>query len=242
MAMAVRAVTAAAKSFRHPSTMGLKHVERVAWLIPCALIPLLLLAPKTGRLPAPDSTTRRSWRSALRLLNKYVKKIRRAAQAGKARRSEQSLRALILERGLFDPQFYVEQYPDVAQWTTGALDPLAHYIRYGGAEGRNPSADFDAQFYLATNADVRNARLNPLVHYLQHGEAEGRLVRQVNGPGPRSAAGGAGNSRMGRTGRRPRRAAHGLARCRYRHPGVPGFGRNGELPLYGAAQPACRRP
>jgi O-antigen biosynthesis protein len=124
------------------------------------------------------------------LLNKYVKKIRKAAQAGKVRRSEQSLRALILERGLFDEQFYIEQYPDVAQWTTGALDPLAHYIRYGGAEGRNPSADFDAKFYLATNADVRNARMNPLVHYLQHGEAEGRLVRQVNVPAraPRPAA------------------------------------------------------
>jgi O-antigen biosynthesis protein len=126
----------------------------------------------------------------LRLLDKFVKKIRRAVQAGKARRSEQSLRALILERGLFDPQFYVDQYPDVAQWTTGALDPLAHYIRYGGAEGRNPSADFDAKFYLATNADVRNARLNPLVHYLQHGEAEGRLARQVAIPAraPRPAA------------------------------------------------------
>jgi O-antigen biosynthesis protein len=126
----------------------------------------------------------------LRLLNKYLKKIRRAAQAGKARRSEQGLRALILERGLFDPQFYLEQYPDVAQWTTGDLDPLAHYIRYGGVEGRNPGADFDAKFYLQANADVRNAGLNPLVHYLQHGEAEGRLVRPVAVPAraPRPAA------------------------------------------------------
>lgn len=126
----------------------------------------------------------------MRLLSKYVKKIAKAAQAGKVRRSEQGLRALILERGLFDPQFYVEQYPDVAQWTTGALDPLAHYIRYGGAEGRNPSADFDAKFYLATNADVRNARLNPLVHYLQYGEEEGRLIRPVKVPAraPRPAA------------------------------------------------------
>jgi hypothetical protein len=141
-------------------------------------------APKTGRLPgdAPDSITRRSWRSALRLLNKYVNKIRKATQAGKVRRSEQGLRTLILERGLFDAQFYLEQYPDVAQWTTGDLDPLAHYIRHGGAEGRNPSADFDAKFYLATNADVRNAGLNPLVHYLQYGEEEGRLVRQVKVP------------------------------------------------------------
>jgi O-antigen biosynthesis protein len=118
----------------------------------------------------------------LRLLNSYVKKIRKAARAGRNLRKELRLRTLILERGLFDAEFYVEQYPDVAEWATGDQDPLAHYIRHGGVEGRNPGPDFDAQFYLATNADVRNARLNPLVHYLEYGEAEGRLIRQVTMP------------------------------------------------------------
>jgi glycosyltransferase involved in cell wall biosynthesis len=116
----------------------------------------------------------------LGLLHKHIGRIRKVAKSGRARLEERRLRALILKRGLFDAQFYVEHYPDVAVSPAASADPLAHYIRYGGIEGRNPSADFDAQYYLATNADVRNANVNPLIHYIRYGEREGRSTRKVS--------------------------------------------------------------
>ncbi|MBA9071309.1 hypothetical protein FHR71_005089 [Methylobacterium sp. RAS18] len=54
------------------------------------------------------------------------------------------------------------------------MDPLAHYVRYGAAEGRDPSAGFDGKAYLAAYGDVAAAGLNPMLHYLQYGAAEGR--------------------------------------------------------------------
>ncbi|RVT82070.1 glycosyltransferase [Rhodobacteraceae bacterium CCMM004] len=39
--------------------------------------------------------------------------------------------------GFFDPQWYLEVYPDVA---ASGMDPLRHYLRYGRQEGRRPCA------------------------------------------------------------------------------------------------------
>ena len=57
-------------------------------------------------------------------------------------------------------------------WTSA--NPLGHYLKYGGAEGRDPHPDFDSSFYLQSNADVAAAGVNPLVHYLSSGGLEGR--------------------------------------------------------------------
>ena len=53
------------------------------------------------------------------------------------------------------------------RWTTTA---------FGWREGRDPSAGFDTQGYLAANPDVAAAGLNPLDHYLQCGVYEGRDI------------------------------------------------------------------
>ena len=53
------------------------------------------------------------------------------------------------------------------------MNPLAHYLRYGAAEGRIRT-DFDSSFYLDTYQDVRASGLNPLVHYVRYGRNEGR--------------------------------------------------------------------
>ena len=73
---------------------------------------------------------------------------------------------------LFDPDYYLERYPDVAR---SGQDPLTHFLYYGGFEGRQPHPDFDTAFYLESNPDVVAGGLNPLVHFLQYGAAEGRL-------------------------------------------------------------------
>src|SRR6476659_9702868 len=42
---------------------------------------------------------------------------------------------LISRSGLFDAKWYVEQYPEVRR---SGLAPIVHYLREGGAQGRNP--------------------------------------------------------------------------------------------------------
>ena len=74
---------------------------------------------------------------------------------------------------LFDRRFYLEQNPDVKK---AGLDPIKHYLAYGAADGRNPSANFDGSFYLQHYSDVALSGLNPLVHFLRFGQAEGRVA------------------------------------------------------------------
>lgn len=75
----------------------------------------------------------------------------------------------ILESGLFDDQWYLANYPDIAAAT---YPPLLHYLLHGALEGRSPGPDFDASWYLSRYADI--AGLNPLLHYIDHGRHEGR--------------------------------------------------------------------
>jgi GT2 family glycosyltransferase len=97
----------------------------------------------------------------------------------------EKLRFELLASGLFDPDFYLDRYPDVA--ATGA-DPVAHYLRLGWREGREPSPRFDAALYVESYPDVAEARANPLVHYLRYGRAEGRIARPLPRPAPPPAA------------------------------------------------------
>ena len=52
----------------------------------------------------------------------------------------------------FDEAYYLRSYPDVAQF---GGTPLEHYLEYGWKEGRDPSAGFSTDGYLAVNGDVR---------------------------------------------------------------------------------------
>jgi GT2 family glycosyltransferase len=72
---------------------------------------------------------------------------------------------------LFDEQWYLQRYPDVAR---ARKDPVLHYVRSGAKKGRDPNPLFDSDWYLAQNPDVAAAGRNPLEHYLSHGAAEGR--------------------------------------------------------------------
>ena len=74
---------------------------------------------------------------------------------------------------IFDATYYLAHNPDVA---AAGVDPLGHYLTFGWAEGRQPSAWFDSNYYLQQNPDVAAARMNPLIHYDQFGWQEGRLA------------------------------------------------------------------
>ena len=84
--------------------------------------------------------------------------------------------ALIRKSELFDASRYLEHNPDVAQ---AGVDPVRHYLLYGGFEGRDPSPNFDSKLYLEMYPDVQAAGINPLVHYLRYGQKEGRATQHV---------------------------------------------------------------
>jgi hypothetical protein len=80
---------------------------------------------------------------------------------------------LLKKSGLFDEAWYLAENEDVAKEGT---DPVEHFIRYGAAEGRNPSPTFDLRKYLEINPDVAIACMNPFIHFVKFGKAENRSL------------------------------------------------------------------
>jgi GT2 family glycosyltransferase/glycosyltransferase involved in cell wall biosynthesis len=54
------------------------------------------------------------------------------------------------------------------------MDPLCHFLRYGGTERRKPHPLFDSSYYLALYPDVARSGLNPVLHFLRFGGLERR--------------------------------------------------------------------
>lgn len=84
---------------------------------------------------------------------------------------------IIRNSSLFEPDWYVNRYPDVAH---SASDPAEHFLVFGGSERRHPSAHFDTAKYLQLHPDVKQTGLNPLLHYELHGRHEGRAIAPVS--------------------------------------------------------------
>lgn len=80
---------------------------------------------------------------------------------------------LLYTSDLFDADWYLETYPDIAD---AGVDPAEHYLKYGAEEGRLPSAYFDGNWYLQRYPDIADSKLNPLIHYLKFGQNEGRTA------------------------------------------------------------------
>ena len=80
----------------------------------------------------------------------------------------------------FDPAWYLASYPDVA---AAGVDPFAHYVIDGAAEGRTPRPDaaiidptelFDPSYYLIGGPDLGEHGDDPLEHFCLYGWREGR--------------------------------------------------------------------
>jgi GT2 family glycosyltransferase len=78
---------------------------------------------------------------------------------------------LLKKSELFDADYYVRTYPDVAR---AGVDAFKHYLFRGRYEGRSPSAGFDPDFYLLDNPSVATSGLPAIDHYLRWGKSEGR--------------------------------------------------------------------
>ena len=71
--------------------------------------------------------------------------------------------------GFFDAEWYLNRYPDVE---TCGLEPIAHFIHWGAAEGRDPNPWFDSRRYMQRYPDVAATGMPPLLHYMVTGAAE----------------------------------------------------------------------
>lgn len=81
--------------------------------------------------------------------------------------------ALIITSELFDTEWYLKAYPDVAN---ESINPAEHYLRFGASEGRRPGPDFDGVWYLQRYPDVAQTGINPLLHFVKFGRSEGRTA------------------------------------------------------------------
>ena len=86
-------------------------------------------------------------------------------------RIPKELRRAVEGSGLFDPEWYARNNPDVAK---AGVDPLSHFLRFGDIEGRPPGPSFDSDSYAQAWPDVASSGMGPLEHFLRIGRAEGR--------------------------------------------------------------------
>lgn len=134
---------------------------------------------KIARLEANEEIVRRETSEKIAMLEARERELvlkrfnekrpNRLVQMFKFRRSYAALR----QSSLFDETWYLEQNTDVKG---AGVDALKHYIRFGAAEGRDPSPSFATIRYLSINQDVLEAGVNPLLHYEMHGRKEGRSL------------------------------------------------------------------
>lgn len=80
---------------------------------------------------------------------------------------------VIAGSGLFDADWYLRTYPDVAAI---AMPPIQHYLKHGARELRDPGPGFSTKGYLRANPDVAESGMNPLLHFVRHGRGEGRAT------------------------------------------------------------------
>lgn len=125
------------------------------------------------RLTAPIRATKRAIKAGVKPLRSLGKLVRGAMIIPKRTHLFSRAKRVIEGSGLFDQQYYLEAYPDVR---ASGMNPIVHYVRFGAAEGRNPSEAFNTSFYLSSFPDVASANINPLYHYIVFGQHENKLI------------------------------------------------------------------
>src|ERR1035437_5912121 len=83
--------------------------------------------------------------------------------------SQRDFEAILLS-GVFDQDYYLKTYPDVAK---AGENPLLHYLESGRFEKRKASETFDPAAYLEANPAVANSGIEPFLHYVLIGRAAG---------------------------------------------------------------------
>lgn len=112
---------------------------------------------RAGTTKGTASVTMVEAREMLALVDRQSEKLREAismlhgADAAKGPLGE-DWAAAVARSGLFDANWYLVDNPDVAD---AGIDPLQHYLEFGGREGRRPSPYFDGDAYLDANPRLK---------------------------------------------------------------------------------------
>jgi hypothetical protein len=109
----------------------------------------------TDHLPAAPSVQRHSvpWR------RRWWRSMTMSATGRALQRDVQ----LLHQSDLFDPEWYLTEYPDIAR---SSMDPAEHYLRFGAYEGRDPGPLFSTDAYRRDHPEAERSGINPLVHFL----------------------------------------------------------------------------
>jgi hypothetical protein len=67
-------------------------------------------------------------------------------------------------RRIFDAEFYLRKYADVA---AAGGDPFRHYLEYGASEGRKPHPLFDHDYYVLNCPEARDGSEPSIFHFLK---------------------------------------------------------------------------
>lgn len=70
---------------------------------------------------------------------------------------------LVAKSKYFNKRYYLKTYPDVAH---AKIDPVKHFIEVGWKEGRNPSKQFNTNYYISNY--MKSQDVCPLLHYEKH--------------------------------------------------------------------------
>ena len=89
---------------------------------------------------------------------------------------QKRLVATILNSGLFDPVYYVNQLGK----EVGVISALEHFLNMGAAQGLSPMFGFNSKDYRELNADIQElSDANSFVHYVLFGRAEKRYYNRT---------------------------------------------------------------
>lgn len=122
----------------------------------------------------PEPTHAEQPEHAVHHTGRHTSSLRRHFKKRAEKKRLQQKATELAASSLFNSDWYLAQYPDVAADKQFATNPALHYLKCGGFEGRNPSPQFNSRDYLDANPDVAAAGFNPLYHYLRFGQAENR--------------------------------------------------------------------
>lgn len=107
----------------------------------------------------------------------YLQYLKKSKFNHKKAKNYQKAYKEIKKTDLFNEEFYLNQYPNVAN---ANIDPLTHYLFHGGAEGKYPSTKFNGNKYLNQNPHLIKNNTNPLAHYILKGKKEGQKTHPIN--------------------------------------------------------------
>ncbi len=93
------------------------------------------------------------------------------------RTRDRRMRALAERLGVFDAQWYCNQYADIP---FSGQDPFVHYMQSGWREGRKPAANFDSEDYALIQRDYIPRKQNPITHLLEVGIANPAVCRWLD--------------------------------------------------------------